>query len=714
VRRPLEPFGFAVVGLATALLTARAGADLGALGGLVAAASAMVMVGGWLEERLGLGGGAFTWHRLALGQVALVLYFYLRSLLAHGLGLPGVGSVELWLVVAAVAVHRLRRREAGPPLRAAVVWALWWLSAIAFLSLPSGLLGPPSSDPDLHVFLAKLTATHGTLVYDQLPWDPAPLSYPSGFSVLNALWILLSGASPVAVVDCQVALQACLAVGLVVEVPFALRSRVTVGIAVLLIAAAHYVFSFPVNADFPGLEGTARLAHKAMLVLPLTFAFRLGASDLPRWRRLWLVLAAGAFGLAWALVANPSLVLFALPIVIAALAWTLVNRVAPGPFFTRGNLALAAACLLVPLLLAASDCWLRNLVRSIPVADAPTEVAAVVPPRSAGPANPKRGPIATALRHSGATSIAGVIPPGCDPGAHCPPAAAAFRTEIPVLAVVLAIAGLLFLRRRAAAFGVFALLAAAWLTKVVTFTVIASTPAAGSQLRILLRDYTVSGVRGVTPLLFFLLLAVALALAAELLARVWRPRRPFLVDEGLAAIVAMVALVGLRPHAAALAQRYRAQVLTAPPATLGTIARLDVGFAKQASAMVPAGEKVLLLGYAVEHWERWNFAFGPSRALVLHGDAGFAFVHGMGGFSADEFSQLVCHRFDLPALAARQVKWVFYSDAAFAQSGHACPRAWLETRDQYFEERLRMGDRVLYRLREERLVEAARDPRLGL
>ena len=74
-----------------------------------------------------------------------------------------------------------------------------------------GALDTPSNDTDLHAFLAKLTAQNGHVIYDQLPMSAAPVSYPSGFSVLNAVWLAMSGLTPVAVVNEQLTLQSCLA-----------------------------------------------------------------------------------------------------------------------------------------------------------------------------------------------------------------------------------------------------------------------------------------------------------------------------------------------------------------------------------------------------------------------------------------------------------------------------------------------------------------------
>ena len=54
----------------------------------------------------------------------------------------------------------------------------------------------------------------GKIAYTQAPYSNDPQTYPSAFAVLNAIWALISGAPIVKIVNCQLTLQACLAVGL--------------------------------------------------------------------------------------------------------------------------------------------------------------------------------------------------------------------------------------------------------------------------------------------------------------------------------------------------------------------------------------------------------------------------------------------------------------------------------------------------------------------
>ena len=201
---------------------------------------AFYAAGALVEQWLGVRGDSpfAPLHRVALGQLVLVLLFYLRSILAH-LGLPGVTRLEIYagLAVIAYALWRRTRQKSPAPLdpearvsprslvvlMAAGVWIAWWISTHRFLAYRTGALQTPSSDPDVHAFLAKLVMMGGKLAYTQAPYSTDPQTYPSAFAALNALWGMISGAPIVKVLNCQLTLQACLAVGLVIEAAAALR-----------------------------------------------------------------------------------------------------------------------------------------------------------------------------------------------------------------------------------------------------------------------------------------------------------------------------------------------------------------------------------------------------------------------------------------------------------------------------------------------------------
>jgi hypothetical protein len=736
VSRPrlIEILGFAFVGAIVAALFRGTQADVGVQLGLAASLVAMLVVGHVVEELLGLGASLrHPFHRLALGQLGLLVWFYLRS----AIGVGGVTSLELWgLVLAGLGFlwyrsRRVARRDHGELWAAAGIAIAWWVAAFTFVSMRSGALAPPASDPDLHSYMAKLIAQHGHVVYDHLPYDESPLVYPSAFAALNALTTILSGAEPVAVVGCQTALQVSLAVGLLVETVVALRGGRAFLLGAIVLVMGHYLVMLPTSAAHPLLEGIPRLADKAMLILPLTFLFRLADSELGRWRRVWSVLAVSAFAGTWAVVMNPSLAIPQLPILVVVamlLPWFAAPSLRDRPL-GAGNLLLALVVLATPALLLGNDAWVRfQVARAIDPPPPPPAAIAAEPASPAPPPPPVRpGAVWRAgVRRAMAGSAARVIAPVCQVDADCPWAIGSLRRGLPIGLTLLALAWLGYVglrpRRRdpritrvaAAALG---LVAAGWLVQLslgLVLAWLAQRPPTGYAD--LLREYGEGTSRQAQGLLFLVMVAVSLAFAGRLLER-WR--RGWFVDAAVALLALGVVTLEARRHpasATAVLETYRLNELNASGTNLGPIERADIAFVRRVAELVPRGERVLLLGYT---WrknrdEHWNFAFGPSRALPLYADVGFAFFHGQGTYTAADYEARVCETFDLPWLAARGITWLFYSDSAFDRTARKCPRSWLAIRDHYFVERLRSGDRALYQLRADRLDEAARDHRLGL
>jgi hypothetical protein len=330
------------------------------------------LVGAAVEYWLDLGregGSVFPIHRMMLGQIALLVYFYARSGLAHLPGVPGVKSEELLFVVLlaglVTAACRLRTPrgaldESRAPWRSlaapGALWGAWWVSTFTFVGMRSGLLQTPSSDPDGHAFFAKVTAAGGQIV------DSA---YVSAFAVLNALWVDLTGAGPVAVINSQSAIQGCLAAGLIVEALIAIHRRVPLGASLLVIAAAHWIFVLPTNGEFLYLDHTPRLCYTAFAILPLTFALLLSRAGTSSSRRLWSGLFVLSFCTAWAPVLNPALAISQAPIALATLILLAVTKLqGPATEPRRASRILIVLTIATPLLLIASDAWFPRQVQA--------------------------------------------------------------------------------------------------------------------------------------------------------------------------------------------------------------------------------------------------------------------------------------------------------------------------------------------------------------
>ncbi|MFL5312690.1 MAG: hypothetical protein ACJ79H_19820 [Myxococcales bacterium] len=719
---------FAVAaGIAAAAIRVR-GSSLPVHLRLIFAACALLVIGAWIERfafRLDVDGRPpAPAHRILLGQAGLVLYFYARSAIGVGSGGPGVFPLELPLLAAAAAIHLAVRRKPRPTETKALaghaaVWLAWWASTFVYLGYRSGRLEPPASDPDLHALWAKLTAEHGRVIYDLLPLNDARVAYPSGFSVLNAVWIDLTRLSPVEVVNCQIALQACLLVTLLLEMLWAMRRGPAIAASLALLAVAHWIFSFPVNAAMAFFEGTPRLAHKASALLPLTFAVRLAFGQQGRNAR-GAVLVIGAFSLAWAFAVNPSLVLVELPILVATGLIALRGGEARSDRGMRLHaMAALLASLLAVALVTSMDAWLRAEFGRASEAPVGSRALSILHWAAA---------ILAGLRTASDISVLWALPVRCTPSAQCVPLVASAGPWLASPALVFALV-VLAMRSRTPAAGklaaaarvVVAIAVALWMTAFLAGFAPALAADAPGLEGSLLQSYSRNALVFSTAVLFYALLCASAALAGEAIQELASSRGARAASWGdLAAAAALLCVVGvagaIRPEQARqVAIAYVHDVRGAPRTALGPIEAEDVRLARAAGAVVASGEKILLPGVAKEmnRWEVWFFALGGARAVPLYGHVPFAFFHAGAGDRGIpyDYRDHVCDRFDLPWLADRGIVWVYESRSV---ESWACLHSWSQVRNRYFERRLHDGSASLWRLRGELLPQALHDPILGL
>jgi hypothetical protein len=754
------------------------------------------LAGALVEQLAGVRGDAplAPVHRIVLGQLALVFYFYLRSPLGH-LGLPGVGRLELYAVLAVVGVLGLRRARrtlslgmsAPLPIEstaglavpaastllwlAAGVWAAWWLSLHVFLAYRTGALQTPSSDPDGHAFLAKLVMMGGKIAYTQAPYSNDPQTYPSAFAVLNAIWGLVSGAPIVKILNCQLTLQACLAVGLMIEAAASLRRHLGLMTSLVLLAIAHWLFFFPVNSESLVLGGTARFSHSALMLWPLTLALRLSAQskdvDAPTTKLRLLGLLAMVVGMTWAFGINPSHTIVALPVMAATAVVLLAGiRRHPSSGLTprRCWLVLPAAMLVLPAVLVLNDSLVVGMLRGTQqgaagaISKQPTDDGGMAD----APLNPLWA-VRAGFQRARKFSTLGVFPQGCIVGSKCQLLIKTTRAWWPVPIYLIALGYLIghaVQRRRrrkagptapaesasqrsgsgsdteaargmhavlhTAAFTILGLALAAYLVSFLTGFIEELMLGQRTLRSVLLAEYAAMGLRTLSGYLYFLFLAVTMLGSAvavpRLLARWgrWRNRRGFtlLVDLGVASalLIAMVLNGAINPRdRRSVSNVYKWQVTLPPKTTLGWVRQADVDFVKKVETIVPPGERVLLsgVGMRVRKLENWIFAESTARALPLYTNTHFAFFLSQGPreFTPEAYMQHVCNTFDVPWLASHGVNWVIMSEGIWRRS---CIHNWPQLRGDYYDEVLRIDDRGLYRLKPEMVAKAALDPRLDL
>jgi hypothetical protein len=656
-----------------------------------------------VEKWLGLSGG-FPFHRIALGQLALVAWFYLRSALAHA-GLFGVHRLELFAVVALAALWILREEAPEQPAARFLVWLALWITLLLALAPRSGLLYTPSSDPDHHAFFARLTAQAGQVLYSLAPRLDASMHYPSGFAVLNVLFVDLGFLSPVQAVNCQPALQTFLLLGLLVEAAVAARGKVDIAPLLLAIALLHFGFFLFVNTDQLRLEGTARLSDGAILFLPLTFALRAsgGSRAVAAWGGIALASAA------WVFTLNPGHAALALaPIAGGAMVLGLCRGERPTTRQLAAGVLFGGA---FAALLVASDAWVHGeLLERL----ASARTAAVEP--AAAPGQMARGKALLAGLHTAlGNSALGILPRGCLPSAQCPSHLDLLREWAGPLALVFALLALWRRRealRRPAAL-VLAAAAAIWIDSFLAGAVEAAVPVRADLGTQLLRGYVRSGLVFSTAPLFAVELLAVLALFAAFIAERAPRIQPGLAAAALAAAVLLAGAVADPEAPSEAASAYSSFAARAPPSSLGTIQPADLDFVARAGPIVGRSGSILLPGYAAlpNPWEPWFFALGGSRAVPLYSDLPFVWFEPSRDFYATTYLRRVCRTFDLRWLWERGVRFLLETPD---EMGLMCIHALPVLRERYLQPLLREGPRTLYRLRGDRLDEAERDPFLDV
>lgn len=209
---------------------------------------------------------------LVFGQALLALYVLLRSALQALLPLPGLGAMELFLLVAAAGLwlhHKAARH--------------WWRSG--WLALELGLLAAVclaiadrelprivmlSSDPDTHAYFARLVEKLGGL-----PWHGNDVfHYPAGTGVFGFLWAKLALLDVRNAITALPLLQALLAPLLIAEA-LALRARRSTAAALVFAAALGITacgLLLPLYRQYFHMEGAGRqmaIALLAACLLPL-------------------------------------------------------------------------------------------------------------------------------------------------------------------------------------------------------------------------------------------------------------------------------------------------------------------------------------------------------------------------------------------------------------------------------------------------------------
>ena len=656
------------------VIAARLMAPVVVFGGLGALAGRAVP-GLWYEQ----GPAGRTVHRVLLGQVLLVFWLYARSAVSYlsGVVVPlGAGdALVVGLILAAIATWRGGPAAAWASLRDGMAEGAVVLGVIAVAVGVSAWLELPrlvmlSSDPDQHAFMAKQLQRLGTLPwFSQGTWGTRDFQYPGGFAVLNFAWAALSGADVRDVVQVQTALHAQLALLLLLDGALlrepgrggALR-RALAGL--LVIGLFYRLLPYGYQQAHYHLEGAGRTACLLLLAGGVALALCGVRCALYGEARPAVPLVTSA-GYAAALLATAGLVNV---VVVPWLAVLVAIGLAPS--FVRAPWRARAAALTILVGAAAAllldPYYLERFFR-------PGQLHSVAARIAPHPAAPLGDGLSAAVRGF-VSSPRAVWLDGLSSGVFTGRAGATVIAALVGLVLLLVVRRSVTLRELVAPLLVLALVLAVRALAVPLSLALADR----GRDAYLLPGYLEQAREQVVYLLAASLLATAVAGAL-------RSRPRLATALGLAAVVAVLAVLPRPAVGAFRRQRYPGALGEATPDDLRAIAeigRLHQAWRAAHPARVAYGSvpKVLLPNRLFRNpQENWLFPYGAARILPLYETFPVAFFYFMGSadYTYQAYLEHVCERFDVAWLRGRGIDYLFLPsdrDGVCLAGGPGLPR----------------------------------------
>lgn len=251
---------------------------------------------------------------IALGQIFLVLYLYLRSVVsllfekALNFRAP-ISLIEIVLVVFALIYIAYKRRPERAKLSAYILAPFSGPLLILFLALTLFVFRELpreialSTDPDQHTFFATQILRFGVVPFTQYEWGARDFHYPSAFAVINFLWARISGLAALEIVTLQPMLQCIIAIFSLLEfILFKLirnteitqiKYYFTVSAALILLGLYFALLPHGYQIAHYHLENAAQISSLALIATSLIISFIILSSkwlDLANSNRLlWLL-----------------------------------------------------------------------------------------------------------------------------------------------------------------------------------------------------------------------------------------------------------------------------------------------------------------------------------------------------------------------------------------------------------------------------------------
>ena len=247
---------------------------------LTLAALALAVIGACIMIALGRGSPSsshpalFLW--ILVGQAGLIVYIYLRSLVASIAPLP-ITKIEILLIAGASLVYLYTKtRTFGKMFDSprGLHWALIQLSTLAAISVWIADRELPrlvmlSSDPEIHAFFARQVERMGAIPRNREGWGDGLFHYPAGSAVLTYLWSSLSGLDVRNTLAALPLLQCALAAMVIAEA-ISIFARSVAAKSVLFVTALGVTFAgflFPLYEQYSHLEGLGRQVSSGAFAL---------------------------------------------------------------------------------------------------------------------------------------------------------------------------------------------------------------------------------------------------------------------------------------------------------------------------------------------------------------------------------------------------------------------------------------------------------------
>jgi hypothetical protein len=303
--------------------------------------------------------GPVLFHRIAMGQIGFIIYFYIRSF-ASFLWLKRTGQLVpvyvlepmlvalLVLYVPLVRSTRfrviIRHIRSKLPVRYCGPSILLLLSAILVLrELPREV--PMSTDSAQYTFWTKQVTLFGMVPYSQFAWGELHFDYPAGFAVLNHLWSAISGINAAGMIAIQTVLQSQLAWLLLAELairffrfsPFTGRSPAY--LQIFGVGLLAYYLILPVGYEKANYMNLGAGKSSSLLILALLLSLLERFAQQAERFGYW-VLVVGIIAVLFLI--NPSLVLLPAILIMATVILYLARKDFKTWIYVPGR-ALAAA-----------------------------------------------------------------------------------------------------------------------------------------------------------------------------------------------------------------------------------------------------------------------------------------------------------------------------------------------------------------------------------